>query len=55
MQPVGHWEFYQLPIFMRDDDIKVYYDYLDVQQKNMQERLQDIFTLKIPNWVTDSF
>ncbi|KRZ09880.1 hypothetical protein T4B_8164, partial [Trichinella pseudospiralis] len=59
----GHREFYQFPSVaalrengaVHDDDIQVHCDHLDVLQKDMQERFQDIFTMKIPNWVIDPF
>ncbi|KRZ07816.1 Protein ZBED8 [Trichinella zimbabwensis] len=59
----GHREFYQFSSVaalrengaMHDDDIQIYCDHLDVLQKDMQERFQDILTMKIPNWVIDPF
>ncbi|XP_003377983.1 conserved hypothetical protein [Trichinella spiralis] len=40
---------------VHDDDIQIYCDHLDVLQKDMQERFQDILKMKIPNWVIDPF
>ncbi|KRZ73394.1 Zinc finger MYM-type protein 6 [Trichinella papuae] len=59
----GHREFYQFSSVaalrengaMHDDDIQIYCDHLDVLQKDMQERFQDILTMKIANWVIVPF
>ncbi|KRX47860.1 Chromodomain Y-like protein [Trichinella murrelli] len=40
---------------VHDDDIQIYCDHLDVLQKDMQERFQDILKMKILNWVIDPF
>ncbi|KRZ16569.1 SCAN domain-containing protein 3 [Trichinella zimbabwensis] len=60
---LGRREFYQFPSVaalkengeVHDDDIQIYCDHLDVLQKDMQERFQDILKMKIPNWVIDPF
>ncbi|KRX69360.1 hypothetical protein T06_8872 [Trichinella sp. T6] len=60
---LGGREFYQFPSVaalrengeVHDDDIQIYCDHLDVLQKDMQERFQDILKMKILNWVIDLF
>ncbi|KRY05484.1 General transcription factor II-I repeat domain-containing protein 2B, partial [Trichinella patagoniensis] len=60
---LGRREFYQFLSVaalrengeVHDDDIQIYCDQLDVLQKDMQERFQDILKMKIPNWVIDLF
>ncbi|KRZ54784.1 SCAN domain-containing protein 3 [Trichinella nativa] len=60
---LGRREFYQFPSVaalrengeVHDDDIQIYCDHLDVLQKDMQERFQDIFKMKILNWVINLF
>ncbi|KRX15327.1 Protein ZBED8 [Trichinella nelsoni] len=53
---LGRREFYQFPSVaalrengeVHDDDIQIYCDHLDMLQKDMQERFQDILKMKIP-------
>ncbi|KRX59623.1 hypothetical protein T09_13853 [Trichinella sp. T9] len=60
---LGGREFYQFPSVaalrengeVHDDDIQIYCDHLDMLQKDMQERFQDILKMKILNWVIDLF
>ncbi|XP_003381581.1 putative zinc finger protein [Trichinella spiralis] len=60
---LGRREFYQFPSVaalrengeVHDDDIQIYCDHLDVLQKDMQERFQDILKMKIINWVINLF
>ncbi|KRY32877.1 Protein ZBED8 [Trichinella spiralis] len=54
---LGRREFYQFPSIaalrkngeVHDDDIQIYCEQLDVPQKDMQERFQDILKMKILN------
>ncbi|KRZ89012.1 hypothetical protein T08_839 [Trichinella sp. T8] len=60
---LGGREFCQFPSVaalrengeVHDDDIQIYCDHLDMLQKDMQERFQDILKMKILNWVIDLF
>ncbi|KRY08556.1 SCAN domain-containing protein 3 [Trichinella patagoniensis] len=60
---LGGREFYQFPSVaalrengeVHDDDIQIYCDHLDMLQKDMQERFQDILKMKILNLVIDLF
>ncbi|KRX14010.1 hypothetical protein T07_13016 [Trichinella nelsoni] len=59
----GRREIYQFPSVaalrkngeVHDDDIEIYCDHLDMLQKDMQERFQDILKMEIPNCVIDRF
>ncbi|KRZ20230.1 hypothetical protein T4B_2427, partial [Trichinella pseudospiralis] len=60
---LGRREFYQFSSVaalreneeVHDDDIQINFDHLDVLQKDMEERFQDILKMKIPNWVIEPF
>ncbi|KRZ51615.1 Retrovirus-related Pol polyprotein from type-1 retrotransposable element [Trichinella nativa] len=60
---LGGREFYQFPSAaalrengeVHDDDIQIYCDHLDMLQKDMQERFQDVLKMKILNWMIDLF
>ncbi|KRY23859.1 SCAN domain-containing protein 3 [Trichinella patagoniensis] len=60
---LGRREFYQFSSVaalrengeVHNDDIQIYCDHLDVLQKDMQERFQDILKMKILNWVINLF
>ncbi|KRY28646.1 SCAN domain-containing protein 3 [Trichinella spiralis] len=60
---LGRREFYQFPSVaalrengeVHDDDIQIFCDHLDVLQKDVQERFQDILKMKIPNWFMEKF
>ncbi|KRZ83953.1 NAD(P)H-hydrate epimerase, partial [Trichinella sp. T8] len=60
---LGRRKLYQFPKVaalkengeVHDDDIQIYCDHLDVLQKDMQEKFQDILKMKILNWVIDLF